>query len=484
MPSVNQHRLDSPAFLLENVGPVSQARLELGALTIIAGHNNTGKTYIVYTLYGFLKCLRDVFRVHRLLARTSPLSSPERPIRQQISKQVLAREGGVIRFDPKQLKRERASLSRDLTRAFSKYELAGVFNASPKQFQGASLQIDLPDDQAERPSVQSIDLDLPAGQISLRHNDADVAVLQLTPDRILASDYMRRHVSTYLYVYTLLPELLILNPFVLSAERFGISLFYKDLDRRRNQLVAELQKMGDSGGKHRSPLSRIDEVSRYSLPVNDNIDYTRSIPEFRELRSEIAASGLDDGIRTMMGGVYESSEDDLQFVAESSDASDPRSPTTIPLHLASSSVRGLSDLYFFLRHVARRDHLLIIDEPESHLDTLNQILLARLLVRLVRAGVRVLVSTHSDYLIKELNNLIMLSSNFEKKAEVMKRRNYEEADCLDPGRIRAYIAKENTLVRCEIDKFGIDMPNFDETINSINSVANELAAWLSVKESE
>ncbi|MCY4121458.1 MAG: hypothetical protein OXG72_11125, partial [Acidobacteria bacterium] len=81
--------------------------------------------------------------------------------------------------------------------------------------------------------------------------------------------------------------------------------------------------------------------------VNDNIDYTRSIPEFRELRSEIAASGLDDGIRTMMGGVYESSEDDLQFVAESSDASDPRSPTTIPLHLASSSVRGLSDLYFF-----------------------------------------------------------------------------------------------------------------------------------------
>lgn len=102
----------------------------------------------------------------------------------------------------------------------------------------------------------------------------------------------------------------------------------------------------------------------------------------------------------------------------------------------------------------------------------------------MRTGVKVLVSTHSDYLIKEMNNLIMLNSNFEKKTEVVKRLNYEESDYLDPGRIRAYIAKENTLTRCEIDKFGIDMPNFDETINSINSVANELSAWLSVEARE
>ncbi len=39
-------------------------------------------------------------------------------------------------------------------------------------------------------------------------------------------------------------------------------------------------------------------------------------------------------------------------------------------------------------------------------------------------------------------------------------------------------------MRCEIDRFGIDMPTFDETINSINSTANELSAWLSVKGNE
>ena len=35
------------------------------------------------------------------------------------------------------------------------------------------------------------------------------------------------------------------HPFILSAERFGISLFYKELDFRKNRLVEELQKLSD-----------------------------------------------------------------------------------------------------------------------------------------------------------------------------------------------------------------------------------------------
>ena len=42
-------------FRFSNMGPVKDAALQLGRLTVIAGRNNTGKTYIAYTLYGFLK---------------------------------------------------------------------------------------------------------------------------------------------------------------------------------------------------------------------------------------------------------------------------------------------------------------------------------------------------------------------------------------------------------------------------------------------
>ena len=138
----------------------------------------------------------------------------------------------------------------------------------------------------------------------------------------------------------------------------------------------------------------------------------------------------------------------------------------------------MSDFYFFLRHVARSNHLLIIDEPESHLDTANQVQLARLLARFVRAGLKVLITTHSDYLIKEINNLVMLSRSFTDKESVIKKLKYESDDALEPELIRAYVAEKNGLTRCVVDHFGIDMPVFDETIDEINKVANELSSRL------
>ena len=52
----------------------------------------------------------------------------------------------------------------------------------------------------------------------------------------------------------------------------------------------------------------------------------------------------------MMGGYYGASSDDIRFISK---ARGKGRSFNIPLHLASSSARGLSDLYFFLRHVAR-----------------------------------------------------------------------------------------------------------------------------------
>ena len=275
-----------------------------------------------------------------------------------------------------------------------------------------------------------------------------------------------------LYLRFLFPELS-LDPFVLSAERFGISLFYKELDFTKNQLVDLLQKMGDRKKRDRLPFLLIDEgLSRYALPIKHNIDYTRSIFDLRRQRSEVYDENLFSDIRKLMSGYYKASSENIEFRSVARAAG----RFAIPLHLASSSARGLSDLYFFLRHVARKNHLVIIDEPEGHLDTVNQIRLARLLARMVRVGLKVLITTHSDYLIKEINNLIMLSNPFSDKAEIIEEFGYEENDCIPPETVRAYIAENNGLTKCKVDKFGIDMPIFDRTIDGINRVANNLAS--------
>ncbi|MDM8517001.1 AAA family ATPase [Desulfobacterales bacterium HSG16] len=46
--------------VFKNIGPISKAEFDLKDLTIIAGANNTGKTYLAYTLYGFLKSLKPL----------------------------------------------------------------------------------------------------------------------------------------------------------------------------------------------------------------------------------------------------------------------------------------------------------------------------------------------------------------------------------------------------------------------------------------
>ena len=220
-------------------------------------------------------------------------------------------------------------------------------------------------------------------------------------------------------------------------------------------------------------------TSRYALPIKDNIDYTRSIPERKRDRGELSEHKLFDYVKDMMDGYYGASGDEIRFISKSRGSG--RS-FNIPLHAASSSARGLSDLYFYLRHAARTTHLLIIDEPESHLDTDNQIRLARLLARFVNAGVKVLITTHSDYLIKELNNLVMLSQPFAGKDAFVKKFKYLPADYLPPESIRAYVAENNGLTKCAVDRLGIDMPVFDRTIDAINATANELASRLTEQE--
>lgn len=481
MPASNRSGSAPVKFTFRNIGPVRNADMELGDLTIVAGRNNTGKTYLVYTLYGFLS-LWDAWpvSVDRSVSETEPAApraSARRPIVERIVEQVMERGRASVDVSSDGLASERKSLMRALARSFSREALSGVFSSSTDAFKGASIGVDFRD---ELPGdLRRVELHTRShGTLAIAYDGNSVVVTtagENPPDRNDPDIYTLPHHVTRLCFRFLFPELSS-DLFVLSAERFGISLFYRELDFTKNQLVDVLQKMGDRKRKDNYlPFVVLDQaVSRYALPIKHNIDYTRSVSDLRRRRSELYDEGLFKDIKGFMGGYYKASSDTIEF--HSTTRGDGR--FAIPLHLASSSARGLSDLYFFLRHVARRDHLVIIDEPEGHLDTANQVLLARLLIRMVRSGLKVLLTTHSDYLVKEINNLIMLNGTFAHKPQVLKKLKYDENDFIEPERIRAYVAKDHELRKCEIDEYGIDMPNFDETIDSLNNTANELASRL------
>jgi predicted ATPase len=81
-----------------------------------------------------------------------------------------------------------------------------------------------------------------------------------------------------------------------------------------------------------------------------------------------------------------------------------------PLGRTSSMVSELAPVVLYLRHRLRRGDLLLIEEPEAHLHPGTQIAFAKSLVRLVNSGLRITLTTHSEFFLQQLNNAIVAGS--------------------------------------------------------------------------
>lgn len=141
----------------------------------------------------------------------------------------------------------------------------------------------------------------------------------------------------------------------------------------------------------------------------------------------------------------------------------------IPLSLSSSGVRTICSIVLFLRYMAMDCNMIIIDEPEINLHPKNQILLARVFSLIVNAGIKLIINTHSDYIVREINNMIMLSS--VKDDEKIKELGYSKDEALAVDIVRPYyfeIQKNGKGVigkELEVTNTGFSVDLIDEVIN-------------------
>ena len=114
--------------------------------------------------------------------------------------------------------------------------------------------------------------------------------------------------------------------------------------------------------------------------------------------------------------------------------------------------------------------------------------MARLFARLVNLGIKVFVTTHSDYLVKELNTLIMLNHDKPHLRRIAEQEGYKPEELIAADKIRVYIAEKamvkpddggpeilcQTLTPADIDPFmGIEARSFDTTIATMNRIQEE-----------
>ncbi len=102
---------------------------------------------------------------------------------------------------------------------------------------------------------------------------------------------------------------------------------------------------------------------------------------------------------------------------------------------SSSMVSDLAPLVLFLKYLVLPGDLLILEEPEAHLHPAAQRQMARGIVRLVNAGVKVLITTHSEFLLSQINNLMRLN---HASRQTVRKYGYEPQDCLSQDDVSAY----------------------------------------------
>ena len=137
----------------------------------------------------------------------------------------------------------------------------------------------------------------------------------------------------------------------------------------------------------------------------------------------------------------------------------------IDLIHTSSSISELIPLVVFLkRGFIFKNSLLIIEEPEAHLSFKNQKLMAKLIAMFINNGIKVLITTHSDYLIYELNNLI-LANNISKDK---RPEEYKEIS-IDYKKVNVYnfiLKNQKSIVKkVGVSKEGINNPFIVEALS-------------------
>ena len=401
---------------VKNFGPIAEANIDLRPLTVFVGPSNTGKTYfatLVYALHGAFNDLSDASlfspfvghsgTVMAILSKlltdlTTPkeeiqeildkLDMRERPFKlSDLSKEIRQKLGIIIKdtgFFTEELQDE-------LRNCFNLNSISELMRLTGEQCNEVTVLLKIGERDQEywniRMSVSEseVNVDNLISLDSLTYDDAVLlpegwsasGKLPIDDNRVRISRFGTRGGHSRYY---------------LPAARSGIMQSHRII---ASSLVARATRVG---------LEQFSEIPTLSGVI---ADFMQKIILYDEKK----------GLRTAMKHLAETLETEVlagEIRLKPSPSGYPDfhyRPQGIEeemrLSQTSSMVSELAPLVLFLRGLVNPGDTLIIEEPEAHLHPGAQADIAVILARLVRGGVRVIITTHSDWLLQEISNLTL-----------------------------------------------------------------------------
>ena len=448
-------------IVVKNLGPIREAKFDFDKkLSVFCGPNNTGKTYLSYILYAFTK--RRIYLPEDTLADAQVKSFMDN--RQLEIRMDLDRVYSVMkeRFD---------NLCHDLPTIFGVSE-----STANTMFPDFKIDMNLGCEAYKSYLVeQTYDFSFGLNQnitvhVSKRKGD-DLLVIKNTSTKMFQEDRnaVKNDLLTSVYYHAIINP--VLNSRFFPVERTSLYTYYKDIQGGRTILLDKLHQQGKDDPATLNMI--LSNSSQFPLVINHTLQGAMRMGQRRTEKGFYSWLADDIERDVLQGEVSVSSDGDMQFAS----AKSPQ--TVLPLQLSASMAKAIAGLVFYLRHYSEQGDMVFIDEPEVNCHPDVQILMTRIFARMVNAGLRLVVSTHSDYIIREFNNLIMLGNAPDSMAESLAKWGYGKDMAIDFNDVGAYLfayGRDNKVKvsPIEVTDAGFEVSTIDATISQLNETSQAL----------
>lgn len=502
---------------VSNFGPIAEAEIDLRPLTVFVGPSNTGKSYLAILIYALHRFFNGYFgdryfgpmprryssfyrdrwveeqeisdeEIRKLIAWIDTESrNPSDDSRIQLPDFVAS----WVHLALEQMKDFNKIIAEEVARSFGVEDTRQLIRHGNRNDARIVLQHTAEDSDACKPFEYELTLkgkrsewvvSIPkAHPLYIDRQRISDPRFPISPFRVLASQYAaledddeKRKIVTL--IIDQLSRMVVFSTIAplsraahyLPADRTGV------MHAHRVVVASLIQRAPRGGLMHDTPLPALSGV------LADFLEQLVGLGDLSDRRQRVRDGKLAGNLeKQILKGQIRKDDSETGYPIFSYQPEGWKKD--IPLMNASSMVSELAPVVLYLRHVVRPGDVLIIEEPESHLHPEMQVAFIRQLAAVVQSGVRVMLTTHSAWVLEELANLVLLS-----ELPKARRKGIEDPDiALRPDQVGAWLFEPKQRPKGAVVKempldveFGGFQSGFDEvslrTYNDYAEISNRI----------
>ncbi|MCP4105747.1 MAG: AAA family ATPase [Desulfobacteraceae bacterium] len=466
---------------ITNLGAIEEVRIDLKPLTIFIGENGTGKTWTVYAIAGILGVYGfNYYRNEYLEGRTEYLY---KPIEDAISNLI---EKGNAKINVIQFAQEFIEIYLNEIAKLAPGWLNSFLATKRVSFNNLSISAELPDNY--RNNIMD---KLKASHVKAKKSIGAKSILVLNTLKEKNSEELyyytksenensdeipepviKEEVRDFVFTvtFTIIRNALFPNTPILPTERSTFITFPFPAIQNENHRQYEIKKKNVIKDNENilisEPVRNFLEILKSSLKeyFNRKIQetYQPEISKFIQLANLLESDILFGDID------FEQYGENFELIHKLS------KDTNLELNISSSMVKELAPLALYLKYLAQPGDLLVIDEPEMNLHPAAQAEITEFLGMLSNAGLYILITTHSPYIVDHLVNLIYAKKD-NKGEKITKDFFLEKTDSfISKENVAVYLFENKTAENALTENGEINWGTFSDVSHDISSVYAKL----------